>query len=313
MDNFREWLSDNLRYILLGLAIILVLVVAVFAVKLINGAVSGDDPGKDTQTESSSVIVESEKESEKETEAANDLVEDDQKVLETVQAYYTARSNQDMETLSSLVENLSDEDKQSVLSTAVESYNNIKTYSKKGLTDGSYVVYTYYEAKMPGVENLAPGLACLYLSTREDGSLYIADKEQDTAVKDYITEVNGGDDVKALVESVNQKYNEVLAQDENLQKLLESEGTPETEVVLPNSEEAGVQTNKVVKAKEVCNVRADSREDADVIGMLNAGDTVTRVQQLDNGWSEIKYMDSIGYVRSDLLEETTAANTEASE
>ena len=37
MDNFREWLSDNLRYILLGLAVLLVVVIAFFAIRLISG------------------------------------------------------------------------------------------------------------------------------------------------------------------------------------------------------------------------------------------------------------------------------------
>lgn len=34
LDNFREWLSDNLRYILLGLAILLALVLLFLASKL---------------------------------------------------------------------------------------------------------------------------------------------------------------------------------------------------------------------------------------------------------------------------------------
>lgn len=311
MDNFREWLSDNLRYILLGLAIILVLVVAIFAVKLINGVVGGDGSAGETQSESPEVIVETETESASETEEANALVEDDQTILATVQNYYTARSNKDMETLSALVENFTEEDQQAIQNTAIESYSNIKTYSKNGPTEGTYVVYTYYEAKVSGVESLAPGLACLYLRTRDDGTLYIGDTEQDEEATNYINELNGGDDVKALVESVNEKYNQVLEQDEALQQLLADEGTPETEVVLPDSSEVDVQTNKVVAAKEVCNVRADSREDADIIGMLDQGDTVTRVQELDNGWSEIRYMDQTGYVRSDLLTEELESESES--
>ncbi len=311
MDRFREWLSDNLRYILLGLAIILVLVVAIFAVKLIHGVVGGGNSAEETQSESPQVIVESETEPTSETQA-NELVENDQNILETVQNYYTARSNRDLETLSTLVENFTEEDQQAIQNTAIESYSNIKTYSKDGPAEGTYVVYTYYEAKVSGVESLAPGLACLYLKTREDGTLYIGDTDQDEAAAKYIEELNGGEDVKALVESVDEKYSQVLEQDENLQKLLADEGTPETEVVLPDSSEVDVQTNKVVAAKEVCNVRADSREDAEIIGMLDAGDTVTRVQQLENGWSEIRYMDHTGYVRSDLLTEELESETESS-
>ena len=37
LDNFREWLSDNLRYILLGLAILAVLLLLFFGIKAITG------------------------------------------------------------------------------------------------------------------------------------------------------------------------------------------------------------------------------------------------------------------------------------
>ena len=45
MDNFREWLSDNLRYILLGLAIILILTIAILAVRFIGAGIGGDTNG----------------------------------------------------------------------------------------------------------------------------------------------------------------------------------------------------------------------------------------------------------------------------
>ena len=38
MGGLKEWLSDNLRYILIGLAIVLAGIVIVFAVKLTGGS-----------------------------------------------------------------------------------------------------------------------------------------------------------------------------------------------------------------------------------------------------------------------------------
>ena len=38
MGGLKEWLSDNLRYILIGLAIVLAGIVIVFAVKLTSGS-----------------------------------------------------------------------------------------------------------------------------------------------------------------------------------------------------------------------------------------------------------------------------------
>ena len=43
LDDFREWLSDNLRYILLGLAILVVLVILFFGARaLMGGQAAGD-------------------------------------------------------------------------------------------------------------------------------------------------------------------------------------------------------------------------------------------------------------------------------
>ena len=52
LDNFREWLSDNLRYILLGLAILAVLLLLFFGIKAITGNSSDkkeNEPAKNTE------------------------------------------------------------------------------------------------------------------------------------------------------------------------------------------------------------------------------------------------------------------------
>ena len=72
-----------------------------------------------------------------------------------------------------------------------------------------------------------------------------------------------------------------------------------TESNIPDSSEAGVEVNKIVAANTECNVRADSTEDADILGVLSEGETVTRVKKLDNGWSEVRYAGGTGYVMSD--------------
>ena len=54
MDNFREWVSDNLRYILLGLAVIVLAVALFFGIRFLTSAV-GDkdaDAGKNTEQNS---------------------------------------------------------------------------------------------------------------------------------------------------------------------------------------------------------------------------------------------------------------------
>lgn len=305
MDSFREWISDNLRYILLGLAIIIILVVAVFAVKLISGlSDGGSTKGTESETPQSVIVESNETESDR---PENNLVKDEPVVLTVVQSYYTALGNKDMDTLNEIVESLDEKDKKKILDNEyTESYNNISVYTKQGLEEGSYVTYVYFEGKVVDIETLVPSLSCLYLRTGEDGSLYIADQDSDEDIKNYIEQTKSDSDVKALIKDVSEKYAEAEANDPSLKELMDSLATPETESVLPDSSDTGVQTNKIVTAMDVLNVRADSTEDAEVIGMLDKGETVTRVKQLDNGWSEIRYGETTGYVKSEYLTESTS-------
>ena len=51
LDNFREWLSDNLRYILLGLAILAVLLILFFGGRAIFRALNSGPAQEEQQTE----------------------------------------------------------------------------------------------------------------------------------------------------------------------------------------------------------------------------------------------------------------------
>lgn len=308
MDDFREWLSDNLRYILLGLAIILVIVLAVFAVKFISG-MGKDDKEKESESQSQAVILDTERQSESETASA--LVENDPAILETVQKYYAAVGSKDIETLKQIVESLDEKDQQAIENNdIIESYNNISVYSKNGPVEGSYVVYAYYDGKLAGFDTMVPSLMGLYLCTREDGSLYIADWENDESVKAFIDQQKNEADVKALIDRVDAACQAAEDSDPELKSYMDSLEVPDEEKVIPNTSDLDVEVNKLVQAKETCNIRSDSREDADIIGSLAAGETITRLRQLDNGWSEVRTSDGSGYIRSDLLTEEVTNTTE---
>lgn len=55
MDNIREWISDNLRYILLGVALIVVIILAVTGIRAIShlGKGGSSSPKTETETETS--------------------------------------------------------------------------------------------------------------------------------------------------------------------------------------------------------------------------------------------------------------------
>lgn len=300
MGGLKEWMSDNLRYVLIGLAVVLALVIAVFAAKLVKGTGSGKGTS-DTKSQ----IVETGTESETQAETEEPLTENDTTLLEVVQKYYTALGNKDIETLSSVTESLSDSDKQKIESSIIQSYNNITVYSKKGPVDNSYVVFAYYEAKVGDVAELVPSVVCLYLKPDDSGALCVADWKSDKDTNEYIEKVIQNSDVQALIKRVNEQYQEIIAGNDELRRIVQEMDQPETEATIPDAADAGVEVNKVMQATDVLNVRADSTEDAEIIGMLDKGDKVTRVKVLDNGWAEIKYGEATGYVLNEYLKDAS--------
>ena len=213
MDNFREWLSDNLRYILLGLAVILLLIIAFFAIKLVRGI--GSPKTSETETQAITETV---------TEAAKDdsenkLVKEtaDSELQQLVEQYYTAVAAQDYDTLQSISESFTDEDKKKVENaSAIESYNNIAVYSKKGLTDGTYIVYAYCDAKITGIETMAPRLEELYVLTNADGKLVFGDTDSSQELQDYVLKMQTDADVQALVKDVNGLLDTAMEKDADL-------------------------------------------------------------------------------------------------
>lgn len=109
LDNFREWLSDNLRYILLGLAILLALVLLFFGVKALTGGFSDEKP-KDTEKK-----TEQKKDSTDSDEAEKDDADkEDENALEKnaypevnalIESFYTAWGQKDVAKMKELTDN----------------------------------------------------------------------------------------------------------------------------------------------------------------------------------------------------------------
>ncbi|HIR77264.1 MAG TPA: SH3 domain-containing protein [Candidatus Choladousia intestinipullorum] len=296
LDNFREWVSDNLRYILLGLAGILLLVIAFFAVRLISSL------GSPRETEPEAVQV-TEASTENETAASTDarLVSDQADILEWATQFYTARANKDYDTLAGLCETFDETARASVEAqdALVESYSNIMTYSKPGLTEGSYYVYVYFDATLTDIATPAPSLREFYLITNEEGNLVWANNtsdEQQALIEQYRTD----DDVQALVEDVNTKYQQAIDSDEALKNLLESgtssgstsegdqTGESESGTTEDGSAVTGTQTGTMQTTTTV-NVRGTPSADGTLYGVVTTGTTVEVLENLDSGWSQIRY------------------------
>ena len=315
IDNLREWLSDNLRYILLGLAVLLVIIIGVCIFRLIGGSSSKKkDTGKKT------TAVTTSKKDEGSTEntgssgtalsASVDLIKDDQELLALAQKYYKAVSSKDSATLATIVDPWNDTVQAETFNSEIESYNNISTYSKAGPVDASYLVYVYCECKLPKISTAVPSLRQLYVTTNNSKELVISDWSQH---QDFVTESNKSDDVQTLIREVNKKCQELAASDPDLKAYLESQGIAASD---EDSTESGSSASsgsskataggKAV-ATDGVNVRSEGSTNGQVLGTLYPGQEV-KVVSSEGDWTRITYTNTAtggtidGYVSSQYLE-----------
>ena len=175
----------------------------------------------------------------------------------------------------------------------IEGYSNVQVYTKKGMTDTSYVVFAAYDHKYVGYDTLLPGISYLYVDTKEDGSLYIvADPNEEQLA--YISEQLEDAKVQELLNSAQASYDEKLASDEALSKYLSELGV-EGSAAMEAAE--GAQ----IAVKSNCNIRKEPSQDAESIGKLVGGQTVTKTGE-DGDWIKIEFEGQTGYVRGDMFQ-----------
>ena len=239
----KEWISDNLRYLMLIGGIIILVVIIFFVARAIIGngsdsssaasvsTVSESKDESDAADEKSTSVDSSANSSEvsvtpTETpeatpteEASQDvsLTEASADVTNVVTTYFNALSSGDASAAASVLESISDEDSaaisQGLYST---SYTDIKVYSYPGDVDGSYFVLARYNYTYPGYETAVPALTQLYVFTRDDGSLCIASDETQQTKSELFDEILKRDDVSSLVNEAKAEYDAVLAADPSL-------------------------------------------------------------------------------------------------
>ncbi|MDO5539273.1 MAG: SH3 domain-containing protein [Eubacteriales bacterium] len=310
MDNIREWISDNLRYILLGLALVLVLAVAILGIRAITNIAGGGISSQPKQTEAETetdaaddTIVETNSQSDT---AGSSLVQNDGKVLTTMTSYYSARTNGDTETLKKIDPSMDEQEQTNLTNSYVESYSNIKTYSKEGPTSGNYVVYVCYDGKVKDIDTLVPSLTQFYLKTNEEGSLYIADVSGDAQAEQFVEDTRKSSEVQNLIDEVAQKCEAAENSDPALKEFMQQYGNSQS-----SSDETQESQNTEMVATDECNVRAEANTDCEVYDTLTIGQTVTVIAQRDDGWTEIDYNGQSAYVSSEFLATPEAAQSEA--
>lgn len=282
-DKIREWISDNLRYMLLIGAILLIVAAVLLIVHPVSpkndGKSSGgtvtssstgnnvpdkktqvkadskadsedstgissdvSDSAKDSSADASSTDTASapdaEAEPTSEPEAADDTSNTENtdntavsfaadnvpEVSTVLEQYYTALGARDINGLFAVTDNLTAEEQAQIEAESdVESYGDVKAYTISGPSDGTYIAFVSSRCKYLGINQTLPMLSEYYLYTTEDGSLKIMDDtDSDAVVTEAMKAALENEEVKNLIEQVQNDYQNALDADASLRAYVES-------------------------------------------------------------------------------------------
>lgn len=282
-DKIREWISDNLRYMLLIGAILLIVAAVLLIVHLVSpkndgkssgGTVTSSSTGNNVPDKKTQVKADSKADSEDSTgissdvsdsandssadasstdtasapdaeaeptsepEAADDTSNTENtdntavsfaadnvpEVSTVLEQYYTALGARDINGLFAVTDNLTAEDQAQIEAESdVESYGDVKAYTISGPSDGTYIAFVSSRCKYLGINQTLPMLSEYYLYTKEDGSLKIMDDtDSDAAVTEAMKAALENEEVKNLIEQVQNDYQNALDADASLRAYVES-------------------------------------------------------------------------------------------
>lgn len=282
-DKIREWISDNLRYMLLIGAILLIVAAVLLIVHLVSpkndgkssgGTVTSSSTGNNVPDKKTQVKADSKADSEDSTgissdvsdsandssadasstdtasapdaeaeptsepEAADDTSNTENtdntavsfaadnvpEVSTVLEQYYTALGARDINGLFAVTDNLTAEEQAQIEAESdVESYGDVKAYTISGSSDGTYIAFVSSRCKYLGINQTLPMLSEYYLYTKEDGSLKIMDDtDSDAAVTEAMKAALENEEVKNLIEQVQNDYQNALDADASLRAYVES-------------------------------------------------------------------------------------------
>ena len=232
IDKITDFLKKNVKYVSKT-----AMVFALAAVLMMTAACNGNNSGgeqKKQETEQQETPAPTE-----EPKAEKDEYEVDvhPEVKELISTYYNSYAAGDIDKLESITQSLSDMEKSYIkmMDAYVDNYSDVTCYTKESSEEGSFMVSATFtmNMKFDDLEGGLPGMDFFYVRTNEEGNLYIDNLyssfnremgEQETAaeVDALIAEFEGGEDVQKLREEFQGRYNDAIAADENLKKMVET-------------------------------------------------------------------------------------------
>ncbi len=268
-------------------------------------------------------------------------------INDMVRTYYNAQVEGDIATITSLNAYLNEIEtiRMQELSKYIDSYPTLNVYTKPGLEENTYVAYVCSEVLFTDAEVALPGMQTYYIGLNTEEGSFINDGTYDDTVWNYIKQLTLQDDVVDLNNKVTVEYNELLAEDEELNEFiayLREKTNEDVGEILAAAEESQAETEpepeadeesgegeisqsvlRKVKATDVVNIRSSDSEEADKIDKAQVGQEFTLVEQRENGWSQVRYNDKDAFIKSEYLElisevivddnTQTASNTDTEE
>lgn len=254
---------------------------------------------------------------------------DNEALVQLMTTYYKAVETGDSAMVQTVKPDISEEEKIKIETQAqdIEYIDSIKVYSRPGATENAYIVFVYYEVKFVGIETKAPSFITTYVSTNTEGNMYI-DSTVDEATMAYVKQVAAEPAIVAYVEQVTAQYTNALASDPALNNYMTNDMNQKVEQAIAEEQQAadaaadaesgaqtpaGTATNDTVTATTKVNVRASDSENADKLGQVEAGTSMTRYETRDNGWSKIDFNGQEGYIKSEYLQAEAPAEAAPAE
>ena len=226
--------------------------------------------------------------------ATKEFKKNSNKELEAlINDYYIAYADGDTETISSIATPVCDQEISYIkfYSAYIDSFNNIKIYTKQGLTDNSYLVTTEVELKYKDIDTPAPGLDFFYVETNEDGKLFINNiygsfnqnnniYEMDSEVSDLIGVFIRQQDLLDMEADIQDAYTKALEEDSALNTFM-SETLPaahaqwhtdyDAEVAAAEEAEKKAEEEAAAQAEAEAAAQAEAEEEANsYTGKTNA-------------------------------------------
>lgn len=214
------------------------------------------------------------------------------------------------------------------MSEYIDRYDNISVYTKPGPYENTYVAYVYSDVYLKGFEVPIPGLQPFYISTDDEGNVFINNNELTLEEAEYISGIAEQADVMELKNQVNVSYSLVLEDNENLKNywaqvsvaIDEQVSAKLTEIAVAKAEldklnnpepdepdepvepdEPAVPETIKVKTTTTVNVRKSGSATADIIGSASAGSIYEVIEQMANGWTKLQYGSQTGFIKSEFL------------